>query len=195
MTDTSKDAVARLCLAMINSGNTTTANMLNALADERDRLATAHTQLQVSLSAANARADQARDAALVEAAGTLEVQALDTDAQAKRFRGGSDPWADRTARSRALRNSAAAILALRDKPAPAVTALDQLSKLTFAIQHNPNCPSPWLIRTPGKSLVIDLKPYASFGPTEDGYLTNDQLHFGKTFEEAALRAIAGGGDE
>ena len=60
----------------------------------------------------------ARDAALVEAAGTLEVQALDTDAQAKRFRGGSDPWADRTARSRALRNSAAAILALRDKPAP-----------------------------------------------------------------------------
>ena len=78
-------------------------------------------QLEAMVAAANARADQARDAALVEAAGTLEVQALDTDAQAKRFRGGSDPWADRTARSRALRNSAAAILALRDKPAPAVT--------------------------------------------------------------------------
>ena len=76
-------------------------------------------QLEAMVAAANARADQARDAALVEAAGTLEVQALDTDAQAKRFRGGSDPWADRTARSRALRNSAAAILALRDKPAPA----------------------------------------------------------------------------
>lgn len=121
MTDTTKDAVARMCLAMINSGNTTTANMLNALADERDRLATAHKQLMQSLDAANARADQARDDALVEAAGTLEVQALDTDAQAERFRGGSDPWADRTARSRALRNSAAAILALRVKPAPAVT--------------------------------------------------------------------------
>ena len=78
-------------------------------------------QLEAMVAAANARADQARDAALVEAAGTLEVQAIDTDAQAKRFRGGSDPWADRTARSRALRNSAAAILALRDKPAPAVT--------------------------------------------------------------------------
>ena len=75
------------------------------------------------VAAANARADQARDAALVEAAGTLEDQALDADAQAKRFRGGSDPWADRTARSRALRNSAAAILALRDKPAPAVLPL------------------------------------------------------------------------
>ena len=107
MTDTSKDAVDRLVLAMIRSGNTTAANMLNALAVERD--------------AANARADAARDAALVEAADTLEAQALDADAQAKRFRGGSDTWADRTARSRALRNSASIILALRDKPAPAVT--------------------------------------------------------------------------
>lgn len=71
----------------------------------------------------------ARDAALVEAAGTLEVQALDADAQAKRFRGGSDPWADRTTRSRALRNSAAAILALRDKPAPAATVEDSFSTL------------------------------------------------------------------
>ena len=62
MTDTSKDAVARLCLAMINSGNTTTANMLNALADERDRLATAHKQLMQSLDAANARAAVLRDA-------------------------------------------------------------------------------------------------------------------------------------
>lgn len=68
-------------------------------------------QLEAMVAAANARADQARDAALVEAAGTLEVQALDAEAQAKRFRGGSDPWADRTARSRALHNSADAFLA------------------------------------------------------------------------------------
>jgi hypothetical protein len=114
MTDTSNDAVARLRLAMINSGNTTTANMLTALAVDRD--------------AANARADQARDAALVDAAGTLEDQALDAEAQAKRFRGGSDPWADRTARSRALRNSAAAILALRDKP----RAGGDCARLSFA---------------------------------------------------------------
>lgn len=86
------------------------ATTLRALAAERD--------------AANARADAAeaqlagaRDKALVDAAGILEEQALDADAQAKRFRGGSDPWAERTARARALRNSASAILALRDKPA------------------------------------------------------------------------------
>ena len=41
--------------------------MLAALTDERNRLATAHKQLMPSLAAANARADQARDDALVEA--------------------------------------------------------------------------------------------------------------------------------
>ena len=42
MTDTSKDAVDRLVISMINSGNTTTANMLNALADERDAATAAY---------------------------------------------------------------------------------------------------------------------------------------------------------
>ncbi len=63
-------------------------------ADECDRLATAHTQLQASLSAANARADQARDAALVEAADIILADNYD------------DPD-----------SAADAILALRDKPA------------------------------------------------------------------------------
>ncbi len=136
-------------------------------------------QLEAMVAAANARADQARDAALVEAAGTLEVQALDTDAQAKRFRGGSDPWADRTARSRALRNSAAAILALRDKPAPAVTApittvqdaarvllsdADAVLDLSIEIMRN---------RKPNNGNVMGYQPAVV----------------------AALRAIAGGGDE
>ena len=85
MTDTSKYAVDRLVISMINSGNTTTANMLTALAVERD--------------AANARAGQARDAALVEAAA--------------RFPDSRQPWPPHAIRK--------AILALRDKPAPAVT--------------------------------------------------------------------------
>ncbi len=78
MTDTSKDAVDRLVLAMIRSGNTTAANMLTALA--------------VELAAANARADQARDAALVEAADIILADFYD------------DPD-----------SAADAILALRDK--------------------------------------------------------------------------------
>ena len=63
-----------------------------------------------------------------------------------------------------------------------------ITALTFAIQHNPNCPSPWLVRLPGKSLVIDMKPYGGFGLTPDD-LTDDILAFGKTFEEAADAAI------
>jgi hypothetical protein len=160
MTDTSNDAVARLRLAMINSGNTTTANMLTALAVDRD--------------AANARADQARDAALVDAAGTLEDQALDAEAQAKRFRGGSDPWADRTARSRALRNSAAAILALRDKPAPEVTVR------AYLLRH----------RDTGKEDIIDAKKY---NPTKLDFWVSPAAM--ASVEIIPLSAIAGGGDE
>ncbi len=65
---------------MINSGNTTTANMLTALAVDRD--------------AANARADQARDAALEDVADIILADNYD------------DPD-----------SAADAILALRDKPA------------------------------------------------------------------------------
>lgn len=130
-------------------------------------------QLEAMVAAANARADQARDAALVEAAGTLEDQALDADAQAKRFRGGSDPWADRTARSRALRNSAAAILALRDKPAPAVTVQDHAKALLIHLSETQ------------ESVVWETTEDAMSVPMAD---PGDVIF-------AALRAIAGGGNE
>ena len=87
MTDTSKYAVDRLVLAMIRSGNTTAANMLTALAVERD--------------AANARADQARDAALVEAKAAVGLVRVPV--------GSTGPIWD----------AMDAIDALRDKPAPA----------------------------------------------------------------------------
>ena len=107
MTDTSPAAVAarvahmRLCL------NNHDADLIEALASQ--------------LSAANARADTARDAALVEAA--------------ERFPDGRQPWPPKAIRK--------AIDALRDKPAPAVTVQeaakiveeylkDNYSKLTYA---------------------------------------------------------------
>lgn len=61
---------------------------------------------------------------------------------------------------------------------------------TFAVQHNPNCPSPWLVRLPGDSAIIDMKPYSKIGRVEPGELTGDILGFGKTFEEAADAALA-----
>lgn len=66
--------------------------------------------------------------------------------------------------------------------------LIELCERTFAIQHNPNCPSPFLVRLPGKSGVIDMKPYGDiFGRTPN--TTGDVLGFGKTLQEAALRAL------
>ncbi len=70
--------------------------------------------------------------------------------------------------------------------------IDDLAHLTFVIQHNPNCPSPWLIRLPGKSLAIDLKPYGD----QLGFVrheTGDKLFFGKTFVEAASAALTTSG--
>lgn len=59
---------------------------------------------------------------------------------------------------------------------------------TFAIQHNPNCPSPWLVRLPGDNGVIDLKPYGdAVGIVE--HETGDHLGFGKTLIDATHAAI------
>lgn len=72
-----------------------------------------------------------------------------------------------------------------------------MAKHTFAVQHNPNCPSPWLVRMPGKSAVIDMKPYATFGAQGPDQLTVDILGFGKTLADAARAALlpqATGGD-
>jgi hypothetical protein len=64
----------------------------------------------------------------------------------------------------------------------------EILKRTFAVQYNPNCPSPWLVRLIGrKAALIDLKPYSRFTAPED--MTGDILGFGKTFEEAADAAI------
>ena len=69
MTDTSKYAVDRLVLAMNLRGNTTVANMLNALAHERD--------------AANARADQA-EYRIVHIAAGLFPGGFDNNVAARR---------------------------------------------------------------------------------------------------------------
>ena len=137
MTDTSKDAVDRLVLAMVRGGNTTAANMLNALAVERDD--------------ANARADHARDAALVEAADIILADNYD------------DPD-----------DAADAILALRDKPAPAVTPKIEV-KFTWAKGDE----EFWVhLKSPdGKSAGFNLG-------NPKGMIAT-----------ALLRAIAGGGDE
>ena len=65
----------------------------------------------------------------------------------------------------------------------------KLETLTFAVQHNPNCPSPWLVRLPGKTGSVDLKHYGdALGFTQSQ--TGDILGFGKTFDEAAEAALA-----
>lgn len=67
-------------------------------------------------------------------------------------------------------------------------AFEELCGLTFAIQHNPNCPAKFLVRLPGKSGRIDMKPYAD----RLGFIrhqTGDVLGFGKTLHEAARIAL------
>lgn len=66
----------------------------------------------------------------------------------------------------------------------------ELCKRTFAIQHNPNCPSPFLVRLPGKSGAIDMKPYGDgLGGIFVKHQTGDVLGFGKTVSEAAIAAM------
>lgn len=66
-------------------------------------------------------------------------------------------------------------------------ALSELSKRTYAIQYNPNCPDKYLVRLPNNG-AIDLKPYgnAAFHVSNQ---TNDILGFGKTLHEAYTAAI------
>jgi len=60
-------------------------------------------------------------------------------------------------------------------------ALERLNKETYVVQHNPNCPSPFLVRLVGpESGIIDMKYYDE---------TKDILGFGKTLEEAAHAAF------
>lgn len=62
-----------------------------------------------------------------------------------------------------------------------------LLQLTFAVQYNPNCPKPWLVRLPSfRAGGLDNLSYC--GPLE--LRTKDALGFGATCEEAALKAKA-----
>lgn len=64
----------------------------------------------------------------------------------------------------------------------------ELCQLTFAVQHNPNCPSPWLVRLPGKG-PIDMKPYGD-ALRLVRHETGDILGFGKTLDDAARAALS-----
>lgn len=58
-----------------------------------------------------------------------------------------------------------------------------MAQQTFAIQHNPNCAKPFLVRLIKKGQSgLDLKPYAF------GVETQDALGFGDTLEEASEAA-------
>lgn len=57
----------------------------------------------------------------------------------------------------------------------------ELSKLTFAVQHNPNCPSLFLVRLIGRGeAMLDMKS------TQE---TKDVLGYGLTLRQAAERAL------
>lgn len=58
--------------------------------------------------------------------------------------------------------------------------MQELEQLTFVVQHNPNCPRPFLVRLVGLASVIDYKP-----PEK----TADILGYGKTLREAAAVAL------
>lgn len=59
--------------------------------------------------------------------------------------------------------------------------LERLNQKTYAVQHNPNCPSPFLVRLVGPgSSRLDLKCYRE---------TKDILGFGKTMANAARVAL------
>jgi len=62
-----------------------------------------------------------------------------------------------------------------------------IAEKTFAVQHNPNCPKPFLVRlvSPGTG-KLDLRQY-TFPSEPDA--TKDSLGFGKTLSEAAEEAL------
>lgn len=68
-----------------------------------------------------------------------------------------------------------------EKPRKKKKVILELEKHTFAVQYNPNCPSPYLVRLCGVGAGgIDNRGY---------HETKDACGYGKTLEEAAERAI------
>lgn len=83
-----------------------------------------------------------------------------------------------------------------------VAGLERLRDVTYAVQHNPNCSNPYLVRLVGKSGSIDFKNYGqAFSMVK--HETGDILGFGKNLDEAIDNALAaaapakqeGGADE
>jgi len=70
-----------------------------------------------------------------------------------------------------------------------VAGSERLRDVTYAIQHNPNCPAKYLVRLVGESGRIDLKPYGNHLPRVK-HETGDILGFGKTLDEAIDNALA-----
>lgn len=63
-----------------------------------------------------------------------------------------------------------------------------LNRETFSVQHNPNCPSAFLVRLIGRGrATLDMKPYFS-APDQSDKLTRDALGFGATIHAAAEKA-------
>lgn len=58
-------------------------------------------------------------------------------------------------------------------------SIEALSKYTYEVRHNPNCPSPFCIVTCGATSFV-----------ERGYDKRNLHSFGKTFDEAARNAVA-----
>ena len=128
--------------------------------------------------------DQARVEALIEAAELIEANMLCGLGDVEELHPRTSPgnkvgFAYSTAIRKLVRDPAA----VAD-----VEARAQLGKLTFAVQHNPNCPSAWLVRLPGQG-PIDMKPYGDVLGLV-AHQTGDILGFGKTFGEAARKALA-----
>ncbi len=132
-------------------------------ADECDRLATAHTQLQASLSAANARADQARDAALEDVA--KEAHAFAAENQ----------W-----RPSSVTKLVTRILALRDKPAPAVTVQKAILEVWGCCEE---------LEDEALAKLSGVKT-----EHEKGFWTGQKMT-AKRIRRATQMPIAGGGDE
>jgi len=63
-----------------------------------------------------------------------------------------------------------------------VCVTQRMSRMTYVVEHNPNCPSPFLVRLVGVGKgILDKLPSRT---------TRDVLGYGQTFEDAAKEALA-----
>ncbi len=63
-----------------------------------------------------------------------------------------------------------------------MSAMEELCRMTYAVEHNPNCRMPFMVRLAGRAAAaVDFKPPE---------WTDDVLGYGKTMEGAARRALS-----